>query len=70
MVVRNGPAFAVRTDKQSACCLLLPRPPALLLRVGGVACDVMKEALRLPGTASPAGRPRDLASWGGRRGGA
>lgn len=48
-MVRNGPAFAVRTDKQSACCLFLPGPPALLLRVGGAACDVMKEALHLPG---------------------
>lgn len=68
--VRNGPAFAVRTDKQSACCLFLPRPPALLLRVGGAICDVMKEALHLPGTASPAGRLLDRGSWGGHLGGA
>lgn len=46
-MARNVPAFAVRTDKQSGCCLFLPRRPGP--GVGQPLAVVMREALHLPG---------------------
>lgn len=59
---RNVPAFAVRTDKQSGCCLFLLRrqgPGA-----GEPLTVVMREALHLPGVWVLLAASRG-GGWGG-----